>query len=318
MWTLLAIALGAAPVPTEVQRCVDAGIMWLGDPQSFEVLEVQRAGSLERAVQIVDRHRGHTGYLLLFPRDCRLTVLALSPPKGRLQRTATLIPANGNVPTESETAQLLARAGHAEASDAPEQAAADAHDRHEGWFWVDTWGADDVEVTHRERPLDLAWHDGAPPPQQAVWTETSGRGMRTWDVAGWNAFAWGAAWDGPRSELDAVVFPALDRSNLLGVSVYDPHADQFAWIASLVVDQVKATAVRQAHDHLWALGPARSETGWTLYAVDLRKGQLHGLEFVPTETVVGWQDARLTEEGLLIVGTQELWGWDSLTGLLEP
>jgi len=62
--------------PAAVTACVDAGFMWLADPAFFEATKVAHEGGTAPAWRILDRLPTATGYLLLFPKDCRLVVVA--------------------------------------------------------------------------------------------------------------------------------------------------------------------------------------------------------------------------------------------------
>lgn len=62
----LSPALAAAPIPAEVQRCIDSGAMWLADPAELTPLSMPHPdGGVRDALRIVDRFRGYTGYMVL-------------------------------------------------------------------------------------------------------------------------------------------------------------------------------------------------------------------------------------------------------------
>lgn len=87
MLLLLATALAGPAVeahhdgiPDEVEACRDRGALWLSDPDSFEKTAIEGAsGTWEPVWQVHDRHGDASGHLLVYPRSCRVVVLAVTP-----------------------------------------------------------------------------------------------------------------------------------------------------------------------------------------------------------------------------------------------
>jgi len=320
--SLLLLTVGAAlagpAIPADVQRCMDRGHMWLADPQYFETLRLRHPdGTDRRAYQILDRHRGWTGHLLLFPADCRLNVLAVSPLEGKISRRAHLYAPPSGPTSDDERGVLLKWAGgQAGAAESPEHAAADADSRVQNWEHEAWLGYGDLDIERVRRPVELHWHSGVPAPQQASWFRQT---RTTWSIDSWDLFTFAQPWQMDerlnRTAFDAVVYPATDGSNLIGLTLYDGARDEFAWVADIVVDTVDLNAVRRHDEHLWMVSPSAGGIGWALVALDLTDGDLVALELYGNAP--GYESAALGPDGLLIAGARELWTFEDLEALLD-
>ncbi|MCB9684070.1 MAG: hypothetical protein H6735_03390 [Alphaproteobacteria bacterium] len=88
-------------VPDEVQACRDRGALWLSDPDYYERTEIRAGAAWVPVWQVLDRHEGRSGYLLVYPESCRVVVGVVEP-----GAPLSLVPPPGSVVTSEEEAML--------------------------------------------------------------------------------------------------------------------------------------------------------------------------------------------------------------------
>lgn len=108
MLALLVLLAQPPAVPAEVMRCIEQQKMWVAAPEFFEAITLE---SGERAYQILDRHQGRTGHLLVVPSSCRIVVF--------IRPGEVLSPSAGTPPTVAELRSLLKWAGYREVGSGP-------------------------------------------------------------------------------------------------------------------------------------------------------------------------------------------------------
>ncbi|MCA9488551.1 MAG: hypothetical protein KC621_01470 [Myxococcales bacterium] len=90
-------------VPDEVQACRDRGALWLSDPDYYERTEIQAGSGWVPVWQVLDRHQGRAGYLLVYPQSCRVVVAVVAP-----DAPMSLVPPPGSSVSPEEE-QMLRR-----------------------------------------------------------------------------------------------------------------------------------------------------------------------------------------------------------------
>lgn len=232
------LALAAHPhgippgAPPDVASCIERGALFVASPDFFEELRFTHAdGTSERAYQVLDRHDGKTGYLLILPASCRIVVLAVSP-----------------AGDGAETAQLLV-AG-----------AASAGERDNLLRWARFVPFDERNPAHAAwevgpRPGPPRWLPGRPVPQQSAWRALpDGR----WQVQRLARFARPIAWEGADTT-DVALYVYPGRAGEAALAVYDERGDRFAVVAVVPARAVDSVSIVRTKDRVIVVGPDGTE-----------------------------------------------------------